>query len=191
MGTFGHTRIDPSSFDYRLIDLSSRLSSLLERYRLLVSDAGAYMDPTTGITFLRLADNEGDSVEVLFNKDSDGTPGCSILNEFDDENGWIDLEGILPVQDNLLQIGNFGWLRKTVLTGIMKVGNVDFNKKVLESSEAGQLEYLIEEAYATRGDKLVTIVSHRNRTRKLSEKDLVVIGSARRFHHLKKFQEMS
>lgn len=191
MGKFGNTRIDISSFNYRVEDVTPAFSRLMERYRLFVSEIGVYMDPESGITFARLADNAGDDVEVLFNLDEGGTVGCSILNDADEEEGWIDLEGILPIEDKILKIGDFYWLRKTVLKNLMKVGQVDFHQDVKESSQAGQLEYLIDEAYATRGDKLVTIVTHRKRARKLSNRDLVIIGASRRYHHLKRFQALS
>jgi hypothetical protein len=188
MGKFGNTRIDLSSFNYRVTDITSAFEKWLNRYRLSVSEIGVYTDPEDGVTFARLADSAGDDVEFLFNVDEVGTAGCSILNNLDEENGWIDLEGILPVEDGKLVISDFYWLRKTVLKSIMAVGQVDFSQEIKESSQAGHLEYLIDEAYATRGDKLVTIVTHRKRMRKLSQKNLIVIGASRRLHHLKKFQ---
>lgn len=188
MGKFGHTRIDINSFNYRVEDMTHAFSRLMKRYRLSVSEIGVYLDPETGVTFARLADNAGDDVEVLFNIDESGAPGCSVLSDLDEEDGWIDLEGILPIRDEKLTIGDFYWLRKSILKNLMKVGSVNFAQDVKESSQAGDLEYMIDEAYATRGDKLITIVSHRKRLRKLSLRNLVIIGASRRMHHFKRFQ---
>jgi hypothetical protein len=193
-GTLGTPTSKVCSLDYNLEDYSDVLARLLSKYNLEVDDFYAFHDPSTGDVFINLTDKEGDSIESIFTCDSDGVPGCSILDpSTDDESGWIDLHGVLPMNNEVPVFGNGKWLRKTVLTNLMTAGKVDY-EEVKESGRAGDITHFLsemDEAFTMRGNRKIHVVTHQKRSRRISEKQKIGLAAARRLHHIKRFKSKS
>lgn len=182
---YGLLPSDNVGLDIDLEDITSNLKNVLDKFGLLVDNYYAYRDTETGDIFLFLQDEEGDSVNALMTIDDDGVPGISILNDKDREEGWIDLDGIVPVSNSKINFGTGSWFRYSVLSSLLKSGNVDF-KTVQESKSKKVTRTLtkIEEAFSVRGSNKIAVVSHRHRNRKLSVRQMMGLASAKR-----KFQD--
>jgi hypothetical protein len=187
-GALGNPMARVCSLNYDLEDYSDVLARLLTKFNLEVSDFYAYHDSISGDVFVNLTDSEGDSIDAIFMCDDVGVPGCSILSPTnDDEVGWIDLQGVLPMDGKTIIFGDGRWLRKAVLTNLMNAGKVDY-QEVKESSKSGDTKYLIDEAFTMKGNRKVSIVTQQKRSRRLGEKQKMGLAAARRLHHMKEFK---
>lgn len=182
---YGLLPSDNVGLDIDLEDITSSLEKVLSKFGLLVDNYYAYRDIETGDIFLFLQDEEGDSVNALMTIDDDGVPGISILNDKDREEGWIDLDGIVPVNVSKIDFGTGSWFRYSIISNLLKSGNVDF-KTVQESKSKKVTRTIIkiEEAFSVKGSNKIAVVSHRHRNRKLSIRQIMGLASARR-----KFQD--
>jgi hypothetical protein len=185
-GALGNPMARVCSLNYDLTDCSDVLTRLLSRYNLVVSDSYAYCDETTGDVFINLTDQEGDSIDAILTY-QDEVPGCSILNPLtDDEMGWIDLEGVMPINRDRVVFGDGRWLRKAVLTNLMSAGKVDY-QEVKESGTCGLTKSLLDEAFTMKGNRKISVVTHQKRNRRLGEQQKMGLAAARRLHHIKTF----
>lgn len=163
-----------------LEDLTPIFEKVLIKFGLLVDNYYAYRDIETGDIFLFLQDTEGDSVNAIMTIDDDNVPGISILNDKNREEGWIDLDGIVPLQDNKIEFGNGSWFRYSIISNLLKSGNVDFKTiKESKSKRVSRTITKIEEAFTVKGSCKIAVVSHRHRNRKLSTRQLIGLESSR------------
>jgi hypothetical protein len=178
---FGPTPIGHTGLDIDLDSLSDEFSKILNRFKLSVPYFHAYTDAMTGDVFVNIADNDGHSIDAIFTVDEDGIPGCSILDKNDKEISWIDLEGIAPVIQNKIDFGMGKWFRYSILSNLLKLGNIEFTK--LGESKANQVITTlnkIEEAFSFRGVSKMAVVSHRSRRKPLTTRQSIGLESARR-----------
>lgn len=181
MFKFGHTLIDHVGLDIDLTDLTDEFGKILSKFGLQVDHYHAFSDPITGDIFINLTDNEADSIDAILTIDQDNIPGCTILDGSDREAGWIDLEGVAPVINGRIDFGMGKWFRYSILTNLLKMGNVDFRQiKESRSKEIVTTILKIEEAFTVRGVKKIAVVSHRNRYRILTTRQQLGLMSARR-----------
>jgi hypothetical protein len=181
MFKYGHTIIDHVGLDIDLTDLSDVFGKILSKFGISVDHYHAFSDPITGDIFINLSDHEGDSIDAILTIDSDNIPGCSILDKSDRELGWIDLEGIAPVVNGRIDFGEGKWFRFSILTNLLKLGEVDFNQ-IRESKSKSVVRTItrIEEAFTVKGARKIAVVSHRNRYRILTTRQQLGLMSARR-----------
>ena len=181
MFKFGQTPLDNIGLDIDLTDLTDNFGKILSKFGIRVDHYHAFSDPITGDIFINMTDNEGDSIDAILTIDSDDVPGCSILDKSDRELGWIDLAGILPVVNGRIDFGEGKWFRYSILTNLLKQGEVDFNQiKESRSKTVVRTITKIEEAFTVKGNNKVTVVSHRTRYRRLTTRQELGLASARR-----------
>jgi len=181
MFKFGQTPLDNIGLDIDLTDLTDNFGKILSKFGIRVDHYHAFSDPITGDIFINMTDNEGDSIDAILTIDSDDVPGCSILDKSDRELGWIDLAGILPVVNGRIDFGEGKWFRYSILTNLLKQGEVDFNQiKESRSKTVVRTITKIEEAFTVHGSNIRTTVVHRTRYRRLTTRQVLGLSSARR-----------
>lgn len=181
-GSLGSYSANDTSLNYSLTDRSDEFNTSLTNHGIQVKDSYAYEDPQTNSLVIGLGDAEGDLINAIFST-SNG-PGCSILNTYDDEIGWMDLNGVLPISSGTINFKAFDWLRRSILTNLMQLGKVDY-EDVSAQSVAGRTQLLVTEAFSVRGDKKISVVTHTTNSRKLSDQELTILGAARRLYSIK------
>lgn len=183
---FGLPASDAIGLNLDLTDLSDALQKILSKYGLIVDQYYAFLDPMTGDIFINLTDNEQDFIDAIFTVDNDDIPGVIILDKNDRGVGWIDLEGIVPVINGRIDFGEGGWFRYSILTNLLKLGDVDF-RKVKESKSKNVMRTItrIQEAYSVKGESKIAVVSHRARRQRLTTRQELGLASARRYAQLK------
>lgn len=180
-----------SSLDLNLDDLSSEFKSYVNnKLKLDISELYAFKDPSSGDIVLGFTDTGGDSLNVIFTIDQYGSPGCSLLDSNDDEVGWMQLDGIVPTKDNMIDVSSWTWLRKSVLVNLFNIGNINY-VNLISSSQSDSLGESLSEAFSMRGKKRISIVAHIERTRKLSDYHLLLLGAARRHYIISKINSIN
>ena len=178
---YGQTFSDFVGADLQLIDITDQLKKVLDKFGLLIDSYCAYQDSVTGDIFVNLTDYEGDAIDVIFTVDEDDVPGCLILGENDMGIGWIDLHGVAKVVNGKIDFDEGRWFRYSILSNLLKLGNIDF-KKVKESRSKSVVRTLtkIEEAFSVKGNSRVAVVSHRPRRKRLTHRQILGLASMRR-----------
>ena len=166
--------------DLDLTDLTDEFGKILNKFGLIVDHYHAFSDPITGDIFINLSDEEGDSIDAIMMVDDDGIPGCFILDKNDRGVGWIDLEGIAPISNDRISFSS-SWFRYSILTNLLKLGEVDF-EQIKESKSKGVVRTItkIEEAFTVKGSNKIAVVSHRKRHRALTTRQQLGLVSVRR-----------
>lgn len=176
-----------TSLTINLDDLSSEFNSYItNKLKIELYDSYAYRDPDSGDIIISCIDQGKDSFTAIFTFDKYGSPGCSLLDSNDDEIGWMQLDGIAPVSDNKIDISSWSWLRKSVLVNLLNIANVNYTE-LMALTKSSIIGESITEAFSMRGKKRVSVVSHIERSRKLDDRQLLILGAARRLHYTKKF----
>jgi hypothetical protein len=186
-GNLSKPMADFTSFNYKLEDISDDFRLILDKYKIVTEGSYAYRDHETGDVVLGLHDALGNCVNGILTVDKEGIPGCSVIDETDIEKNWVHLDGLLSFKEGKIDFGNGGWMRKTVITNLLQLGGVNYDFSV--SGVAGVTQSRLQEAFAMRGNKRVFVVSHVEKNRKLSDKQLMMLGAARREYSIKIFSQ--
>jgi hypothetical protein len=91
------------------------------------------------------------------------------------------LHGVAKVVNGKIDFDEGRWFRYSILSNLLKLGNVDF-KKVKESRSKSVVRTLtkIEEAFSVKGKSRVAVVSHRPRRKRLTHRQILGLASMRR-----------